>query len=106
MIAPGFYAVVFTGERVGTCGFQAAYTSNISLEVGISPAGDEFHELTFFDGQTRATGVINVQTGEFSDVGGQYSGSLTDDFQTPQQITRTLQTAACLATYTITVTAQ
>jgi hypothetical protein len=106
VIAPGFYAVVFSGERVGTCGFQATYTSNISLEVGISPAGDEFHELTFFDGQTRATGVIKVQTGEFSDVGGQYSGSLTDDFQTPQQITRTLQTAACLATYTITVTAQ
>jgi hypothetical protein len=106
VIAPGFYGVVFTGERVGTCGFQATYTSNISLEVGISPAGDEFHELTFFDGQTRATGVINVQTGEFSDVGGQYSGSLTDDFHTPQQVTRTLQTAACLATYTITVTAQ
>lgn len=106
VIAPGSYAVVFSGERVGTCGFQAVYTTKISLEVRDSPARDGFHDLTFFDGQTRAEGVINAQTGEFSDVGGQYSGTLTDDFRTPQQITRTLQTATCVATYTITVTAQ
>jgi hypothetical protein len=106
VIAPGFYAVTFHGIRDGTCGRLPEYTTNMSLEVGISPADDGWHELTFFDGQTRATGLIDVSTGQFEGVGDQYSGTLVGDFSTSQVIIRTLQLPDCTAKYFISVTAQ
>jgi len=106
VIAPGSYAVTFHGIRDGTCGQQPEYTTNMLLQVGISPADDGLHDITFFDGQTRATGVIDVTTGQFEAVGGQYSGTLFGDFSTSQVIIRTLELPACTAKYFISVTAQ
>ena len=106
VIEQGFYAVVFTGIRQGSCGNAQTYTQNMSLEITNSRAGDADHNITFFDGQSRASGLINVETGVFVGVGDQYSGTLTGDFSRVQTITRTLELPGCTATYLIEVQAQ
>ena len=107
VIAPGFYAVTFEGVREGSCGLSpTSPLTNVALEITISRGGDAIYDMSFFDGQTRASGTINTETGVFEGVGGQYSGTLTGDFSKAQEITRTVPTATCIATYTITVLAQ